>query len=129
MHSQLAPDRPLRVGDVFWFRGEIEDAGADDAGLNGELVDVTFGARNEAKAAMAWAVSGSMYTPLDLITAGAEVDSVDSADEGLDEEDTADEQRAVAAEDKADQESEAVPGDYEETARPTMPGAVANPSI
>lgn len=99
-HHQLADDRPIRVGDTFWFRG----VGGPE--LDGDLVDVTFAARGEAKAAMAWAVSGTTGTPADLLTAPAEL-----------------------AEDEARPDLEAIESADQGPARPSVPGSVASPSI
>jgi len=103
-HQQPAPDRPLRVGDAFWFRAD--DSGGTIEKLAGDLVDVTFAARSEAKAAMAWAVTGSSETTASLITAGAEIE--EEEDEGGPE--------------TPQQESG-------EPARPSVPGSVASPSV
>ncbi|HEX7097816.1 MAG TPA: hypothetical protein VF377_01140 [Acidimicrobiia bacterium] len=99
-YEQLAADRPLRVGDVFWFRGEL------DPELAGQLIDVTYGARAEAKAAMSWAVAGSLDAPPDLITTGAEL-----------------------AADEIRPELEQAASVEQQAARPSAPGAVARPSI
>jgi hypothetical protein len=96
--AQPAPYRALRVGDTFWLRGAIEEGVP-----RGELVDITYAARAEAKAAMAWAVTGSSAAPADLITSAAEIDDAD---------------RALLA------RRESQTG-----GRPTVPGAVASPSV
>lgn len=106
--GQAAADRPLRVGDVFWFRPDPDWLPLDGSELQGELVDITYAARGEAKAAMAWAVTGSSRAPADLITAGAELDE-ESTQEAID--------RGPAAE------------TTDEPARPSVPGSVASPSV
>lgn len=121
---QLAPDRPLRVGDVFWFRPAADWAPADGAELTGELVDVTFAARGEAKAAMAWAVTGSSMARADLMTAGAELDV--EGEEGVEESEAGDVGGLESLEgDPAQVESES----KAEPARPSVPGSVASPSV
>ncbi|HLF41981.1 MAG TPA: hypothetical protein VJA46_00480 [Acidimicrobiia bacterium] len=105
-HRQPAPDRPLRVGDSFWFRPGDLEAAAPIEELAGDLVDVTYAARSEAKAAMAWAVTGSSDTPASLITAGAELDE----EEGQEGPETP-------------QQESGEPG------RPSVPGSVASPSV
>lgn len=103
-HQQPAPDRPLRVGDAFWFRPD--DSGGPIEKLGGDIVDVTFAARSEAKAAMAWAVTGSSETTASLITAGAELDEEDKG----------------GGPETPQQEAG-------EPARPSVPGSVASPSV
>jgi len=106
-HQQPAPDRPLRVGDAFWFRPGDLDAAAPIEELVGDLVDVTYAARSEAKAAMAWAVTGSSETPASLITAGAELD-----------------------EEEGEQGGPVTPQQESgEPTRPSVPGSVASPSV
>lgn len=105
-HQQPAPDRPLRVGDVFWFRATSVEARAGLEELEGDLVDITFAARGEAKAAMAWAVTGSSETPASLITAGAELDEKDGPEL-----------------------AETPQQGSEDPARPSVPGSVASPSV
>jgi len=122
---QLAPDRPLRVGDVFWFRPSSDWAPADGAELTGELIDVTFAARGEAKAAMAWAVTGSSMARADLMTAGAELDVTEEEGE---EEDLEAEDGGRLAEPE-DQQAQAESESKAEPARPSVPGAVASPSV
>ena len=122
---QLAPDRPLRVGDVFWFRPSSDWAPADGAELTGELIDVTFAARGEAKAAMAWAVTGSSMARADLMTAGAELDVTEEEGE---EEDLEAEDGGRLAEPE-DQQAQADSESKAEPARPSVPGAVASPSV
>ena len=134
--QQLAPDRPLRVGDAFWFRPAADWAPVDGAELTGELIDVTFAARGEAKAAMAWAVTGSSMVRADLMTAGAELDKAD-AELGAEneEEEEEEEEEELEAEDMgqlAKPEDEQAQGESEskaEPARPSVPGAVASPSV
>jgi hypothetical protein len=106
--QQPAADRPLRVGDVFWFRPDPDWLPLDGSELRGQLADITFAARGEAKAAMAWAVTGSTKAPADLITAGAELDeggTEEAIDTGL------------------------APDTSDEPARPSVPGSVASPSV
>jgi hypothetical protein len=106
--QQPAADRPLRVGDVFWFRPDPDWLPLDGSELRGQLADITFAARGEAKAAMAWAVTGSTKAPADLITAGAELDegeTEEAIDPGL------------------------APDTSDEPARPSVPGSVASPSV
>ena len=106
--QQPAADRPLRVGDVFWFRPDPDSISSDGSELKGQLVDITYAARGEAKAAMAWAVTGSSEAPADLITAGAELDeevTEEAIDTGL------------------------APETTDEPARPSVPGSVASPSV
>jgi hypothetical protein len=58
-HGQPAADRPIRVGDVFWFRGKVDpDAGE----ITGNLMDVTYSARQEAKASQKWAIAHTSPT-------------------------------------------------------------------
>jgi hypothetical protein len=57
-HHQLGSDRPLRVGDTFWFRGAVRVTGDGFHKLDGSLIDVTYAARAEAKAALGWAIGG-----------------------------------------------------------------------
>ena len=126
--EQLAPDRPLRVGDVFWFRPAADWAPADDVELIGELIDVTFAARGEAKAAMAWAVTGSSMARADLMTAGAELEAEPGADQELKEEML--EARDVGQSgEPEDEQAELEPESRAEPARPSVPGAVASPSV
>jgi hypothetical protein len=131
--QQLAPDRPLRVGDAFWFRPATDWAPVDEAELTGVLIDVTFAARGEAKAAMAWAVTGSSTARADLMTAGAELDEAE-AEPGTEIEEEREEEELVAdsmgqpagpEEEQAQVESES----KAEPARPSVPGAVASPSV
>jgi len=106
-HQQPAPDRPLRVGDAFWFRAADGDGTPVEVeGLEGDLIDITFAARAEAKAAMAWAVTGSSETPASLITAGSELDEEEGPG-GL----------------------ETPQQGSEDPARPSVPGSVASPSV
>lgn len=101
--SQDAPQRHLRVGDTFWFRGSFE-AGAERRGKpSGKVLDVTYAAREEAKAAMAWAVTGSTMASPDLIVAGAALDEEETDTEPSEE--------------------------VEAEMRPSIPGSVASPSI
>ena len=130
--QQLAPDRPLRVGDVFWFRPDPGWAPTDGAELTGEIIDVTFAARGEAKAAMARAVTGSSTARADLMTAGAELDvtearsSLEFEHGGQELSEAGDLGQLAEQEDKqARVESE----DKGEPPRPSVPGAVASPSI
>jgi hypothetical protein len=131
--QQRAPDRPLRVGDAFWFRPDADWALVDEGELTGELIDVTFAARGEAKAAMAWAVTGSSMARADLMTAGAELD-VTEAEVGSEIEEEG-EGRELEAEDMgqlAEPEKEQTRVESEskaEPARPSVPGAVASPSV
>ena len=125
---QLAPDRPLRVGDVFWFRAAADWAPADDVELNGELIDVTFAARGEAKAAMAWAVTGSSTARADLMTAGAELEVEPEIEEEAREEVFESRDLGQSAEPE-DARAEAEPESRVEPARPSVPGAVASPSV
>lgn len=106
--QQPAADRPLRVGDVFWFRPDPDWLSLDGSELRGQLVDITYAARGEAKAAMAWAVTGSSEAPADLITAGAELDEEDMQ-EAMDTRPTLE--------------------TTDEPARPSAPGSVASPSV
>ncbi|HEX6147458.1 MAG TPA: hypothetical protein VF083_11815 [Acidimicrobiia bacterium] len=126
--QQLAPDRPLRVGDVFWFRAAADWAPADNVELNGELVDVTFAARGEAKAAMAWAVTGSSMARADLMTAGAELELEPEIEEEVREEVLESRDVGQSAEPE-DARAEAEPESRVEPARPSVPGAVASPSV
>ena len=126
--EQLAPDRPLRVGDVFWFRRAADWAPADDVELNGELIDVTFAARGEAKAAMAWAVTGSSMGRADLMTAGAELEAEPGADQELKEE-MFEARDAGQSEETKGEQAEVEPESGAEPARPSVPGAVASPSV
>ena len=126
--EQLAPDRPLRVGDVFWFRPAADWAPADDEELNGELIDVTFAARGEAKAAMAWAVTGSSTARADLMTAGAELEGEPGADQELKEEMFEARDVGQSGETEGEQ-GEVEPASRAEPARPSVPGAVASPSV
>ena len=103
-HQQPAPDRPLRVGDAFWVRPD--DTGDTIEKLGGDLVDITFAARGEAKAAMAWAVTGSSDTAASLITAGAEIEEEeDTNGPGIPQQESG------------------------EPVRPSVPGSVASPSV
>jgi hypothetical protein len=106
--QQPAADRPLRVGDVFWFRPDPDGLSSDGSELTGQLVDITYAARGEAKAAMAWAVTGSSETPADLLTAGAELDE-EVMEEAID--------------------TGPSPETTDEPARPSVPGSVASPSV
>lgn len=110
--QQPAADRSLRVGDVFWFRPDSDWLAVDGSELEGQLVDITYAARGEAKAAMAWAVTGSSEAPADLITAGAELDDGDRDREKEEATDT-----------------ELAPETTDEPARPSVPGSVASPSV
>jgi hypothetical protein len=131
--QQLGPDRPLRVGDVFWFRPAADWAQVDAAELTGELIDVTFAARGEAKAAMAWAVTGSSMARADLMTAGAELDGAE-AELGAEIEEEGEEE-ALEAKDAGqlaepeDEKAQVESDSKAEPARPSVPGAVASPSI
>jgi hypothetical protein len=128
--QQLAPDRPLRVGDVFWFRPAADWAPVDEVELNGELIDVTFAARGEAKAAMAWAVTGSSLARADLMTAGAELDAEPGAE--IEEEEK---EEFLEAKDRGQlgepevEQAQVEPESKAEPARPSVPGAVASPSV
>ncbi|HSJ84463.1 MAG TPA: hypothetical protein VLA91_11670 [Acidimicrobiia bacterium] len=106
--QQPAADRPLRVGDVFWFRPDPDWLPLDGSKLMGQIVDITYAARGEAKAAMAWAVTGSSQAPGDLITAGAELDD-EVAEEAID--------------------TGSAPEATDEPPRPSVPGSVASPSV
>lgn len=57
-HRQEAAHRPLRVGDVFWFRGRVlkSTVDADD------LMDITYSARQEAKASQRRAIARTSPT-------------------------------------------------------------------
>ena len=131
--QQLAPDRPLRVGDAFWFRPSAGWVPADEAELTGEFIDVTFAARGEAKAAMAWAVTGSSMARPDLMTAGAELDPAEAAvgaeieEEEEDEEEEAEDLGQMA--EPEDQQAQVESESQAELARPSVPGAVASPSV
>lgn len=57
--GQLAPSRPLRIGDVFWCRLSVETEGT---GFGLQLLDVTFGARQETKASQKWAITSTSGT-------------------------------------------------------------------
>jgi len=106
--QQPAADRSLRVGDVFWFRPDPDWLSVDGSELTGQFVDITYAARGEAKAAMAWAVTGSSEAPADLITSGAELDDEDK-EEAID--------------------TGPAPETTDEPARPSAPGSVASPSV
>ncbi len=103
--GQLAPSRPLRIGDVFWCRLSVETEGT---GFGLQLLDVTFGARQETKASQKWAITS---------TSGAsepdrQPDNISSVPDrvGAPEADASDE----------------VPDD---SSRPAVPGSTASPSI
>ncbi|MCH8984806.1 MAG: hypothetical protein IH943_12035 [Acidobacteria bacterium] len=58
-HGQLAADRPLRIGDVFWCRLSVDTEGT---GFVAQLLDVTYGARQETKASQKWAITSTSGT-------------------------------------------------------------------
>ncbi len=101
--GQDAPERPVRIGDTYWYRGKFQPGAQPSDNLSGRVLDITYAARGEAKAAMAWAVTGTTMASPDLIVAGAVLDE-ESADPS-----TEDQEAGVA--------------------RPSVPGSVASPSI
>ena len=73
--GQPAPDRPLRIGDVFWVRGDLPEAD-DSASADAEVLDVTRAARAAARAAFLVAANPALRTEEQVTPAQADQQQV-----------------------------------------------------